>query len=144
MPLLISTFISLIKKLYSLRSEPEFCQPPKSPFAWLTSSPALIRGTYSQRSGLEFYQPPKSPFAQCAALAFANKGDLLATLKPEIYQPPNPLRSIHYVHYANKGALLATLVIHLSPYHLFPFPFPLSPKKIKSTYYDGTTTQRQQ
>ena len=29
-----------------------------------------------------------SPFAQRAALAFANKGDLLATLKPEIYQPP--------------------------------------------------------
>ena len=62
MPLLISTFISLIKKLYSLRSEPEFCQPPKSPFAWLTSSPALIRGTYSLRSEPEFCQPPKSPF----------------------------------------------------------------------------------
>ena len=58
-----------------------------SPFAWLTSSPALIRGTYSQRSGLEFYQPP-NPLRSIHYVHYANKGALLATLKPEIYQPP--------------------------------------------------------
>ena len=31
---------------------------------------------------------PKPPSLSALTLAFANKGDLLATLKPEIYQPP--------------------------------------------------------
>ena len=67
--------------------------------------------------------PLNPPSLSALTLALANKGDLLATLKPEIHQPPkSPFAQRAALALANKGDLLATLVIPLSPY-----TFPLSP-----------------
>ena len=53
---------------------------------------------------------PKPPSLSALTLAFANKGDLLATLKPESHLPPkSPFAQRAALALANKGDLLATL-----------------------------------
>jgi len=123
---LLSKLISLIRGLYSLRSEPEFCQPPKSPFAWLTSSPALIRGTYSLRSEPEFCQPPKSPFAWLTSSPALIRGTYSLRSGLEFCQPPkSPFAWLTSSPALIRGtySLRSLFTFPFSPFTFSPFTF---------------------